>query len=293
MENLAIEGLTKTYGKLKALDNFSYSLGSGVYGLLGPNGAGKSTLMKLVTQNIRPDSGKILYKKKNINKLGSDFRKLIGYMPQQQSFYKNFTAARFLSYVSALKGMDKKAAALSIERVLHAVRLFERRNDRLDGFSGGMRQRILIAQALLGDPEILLLDEPTAGLDPVERIRIRSIISEISGEKTVLLASHIVSDIEQIAKRVLILKKGRLICADSPHELIKSLSGRCFTVNADASELDKYKNKFLISNVAFSESGLDIKLILKEGEGPKSSYIPRTPTLEDVYLNFFSQDYVC
>ena len=209
---LEIKNLSKTYvkGKPKSLDNLSTEFTSGVYGILGPNGAGKSTLMNIIADNIKADSGEVLYNGENIIKLGKDFRNILGYMPQQQGIYKSFTGRRFLWYMASLKGIPKKEAKERIENVLNLVNLKDHADKKLGAYSGGMKQRILIAQALLNDPEVLLLDEPTAGLDPMERIRIRNFISEIAINKIVIITTHIVSDIQYISKEILLMNKGKL-----------------------------------------------------------------------------------
>ncbi|MBR6336398.1 MAG: ABC transporter ATP-binding protein, partial [Ruminococcus sp.] len=208
---LEISSLTKKYGNITALDHFSYTFTPGVYGLLGPNGAGKSTLMNLITDNLKPTSGSISFDGQETAKMGAEFRRLIGFMPQQQGVYPSFTLERFLWYMAALKGMKKPDAKADIERLIGLVNLADARKKRLGGFSGGMKQRALIAQAMLGDPKIVILDEPTAGLDPKERIRIRNLIAEIAFEKIVIIATHVVPDIEFIAKEVLLMSKGRII----------------------------------------------------------------------------------
>ena len=222
---LALNCISKTYkkGSVKALDNFSVTLTPGVYGLLGPNGAGKSTLMNIITDNLNADGGEVVYGGENIKKLGKDYRAVLGYMPQQQGLYDDFTLNRFLWYMAALKGLKKKEAKEKITQLLETVNLTDAAHKKLGSFSGGMKQRALIAQALLNNPEILILDEPTAGLDPKERIRIRNFISEIAEDKIVLISTHVVSDIEFIAKEIILLKKGQLISHDSPNKLTKEL----------------------------------------------------------------------
>lgn len=209
---LELKNISKSYKKGKrALDDINAELSPGIYGLLGANGAGKTTLMNIITDNISADEGQILYNGTDVRKMGKLWRSKLGYMPQQQGLYDDFTANRFMWYMAALKGLKKKDAQPQIEALLKTVDLQNDAHRKLGGFSGGMKQRILIAQALLGKPEILILDEPTAGLDPKERIRIRNRISEIANDKIVILVTHVVSDIECIADRVILMKNGKLI----------------------------------------------------------------------------------
>ena len=222
---LQIENLKKNYGKKEALRGFSYTFDDGIYGMLGANGAGKSTLMNCITDNVKRTSGDILYNGTDILKLGASFRALIGYMPQQQGFYENFSARMFLFYMAELKGIRKKEARKQIEELLQVVNLAESADLKIGGFSGGMRQRVLLAQALLGDPKILILDEPTAGLDPKERVNLRNYIQQLSQNKIILLATHVVSDVESIADRILIMKDGELVADDEPKKLVESVHG--------------------------------------------------------------------
>ena len=219
MIKMELKNLTKSYEKGKiALDHFSAALEPGVYGLLGPNGAGKSTLMNLITQNLEPDEGEILINGISTAKMGASYRDVLGYMPQQQGLYDRFSALEFLRYFAALKGLKAKESRKRIEELLEVVNLTEARNRKLGGFSGGMKQRVLLAQALLNEPQILILDEPTAGLDPKERIRIRNYISSISENKIVLIATHVVSDVECIAKEILLLRSGKLLEKETPEK---------------------------------------------------------------------------
>lgn len=221
---LEIKELTKRYGKFTVLDGLSLVLEHGVYGLLGANGAGKTTFLNLITDNITRTSGEILYNGSEIKNLGKSFRKKIGYTPQLQGMYENFTARNFLHYIGALKGMRHKDCKKQTEENLGLVALDKVSHKYLNSFSGGMRQRVLLAAALLDNPEILILDEPTSGLDPEERIRIRTHIAEISTVRTILLATHVVSDIECIAQKVILLSHGKLISFDSPQALISGVS---------------------------------------------------------------------
>lgn len=222
---LTIQSLTKTYGNKVALQEFSYVFTPGIYGILGANGAGKSTLMNLITDNVRRDSGDILWNGTDILKLGRSFRREVGYMPQQQGMYPDYSARDFLRYMAAVKELPRKKSRTQIEELLELVNLSDDAHKRLGGFSGGMRQRLLLAQALLGDPKILILDEPTAGLDPKERLRLRQYISDLAKDRIVFLTTHIVSDIESIANDVLLMKQGRLVAHGSPEALIGGIGG--------------------------------------------------------------------
>ncbi|WP_370830927.1 ATP-binding cassette domain-containing protein [Clostridium sp.] len=217
---LEIKELYKTYGKKVALNNISIKLDYGVYGLLGPNGAGKSTLMNIITDNIEMDKGKILYNGINVKSLGREFLKDIGFAPQQQGLYEEFTGRRFLAYMGTLKGITKKTLKEEIERVARAVNLFNELDKKIGAYSGGMKQRILIAQAIMGNPKILIMDEPTAGLDPKERVRIRELLYSMAKEKIILVATHVVSDIQSISKEIIIIKSGNIIEVGTSEKLI-------------------------------------------------------------------------
>ena len=221
---LRIEHLTKKYGEKVALRDFSYTFTPGIYGILGANGAGKSTLMNLITDNVKRNEGQILWDGTDILKLGKRFRAKLGYMPQQQGMYNDFSARAFLRYMAQIK--EIKQADEQIEQLLDVVNLREDAHKKVGGFSGGMRQRVLLAQALLGDPKILILDEPTAGLDPRERLRLRQYISDLAQDRIVFLTTHIVSDIESIADDVLLMKQGELVRHGAPEALIASCGGK-------------------------------------------------------------------
>ena len=219
---LEIKEVYKTYGEKIALNKVSMKLDNGVYGLLGPNGAGKSTLMNIITDNLIMDGGEILYNNENIKKLGKEFLKEIGFAPQQQGLYDEFTGRRFLSYMGTLKGIHKKELKLEIERVSEAVNLAKELDKKMGAYSGGMKQRILIAQAIMGKPKILIMDEPTAGLDPKERVRIRELLEDMSKDKTILIATHVVSDIQSISKEIIMIKQGNIVEKGTPDELVES-----------------------------------------------------------------------
>ena len=286
---LRIKNLTKAYGKKIALSDFSATLSSGIYGLLGPNGAGKSTMMKILTENLSADNGRVLIDGVLREKMGADYRTLLGYMPQQQGLYPHFTARRFLHYIAALKGMSKIQANKEVEHVAAMVNMTDFLDKRLGTFSGGMKQRILIAQAVLGSPKILILDEPTAGLDPKERIRIRNLISQISMDRIVILATHVVSDIEFIAKEVILLKDGRLIAQQRPAELLKQMMGKVFEICVEENEIEAVQSRFLVGNIRRDESDQIWVRVICENIPEQYLSKPVIPSLEDVYLYTFEE----
>lgn len=227
MNSLELKKINKHYGKKKhALCDFSFKFTNGIYGLLGPNGAGKSTLMNIITDNLLPDSddGKILWNGEETRLLKERFRSRLGFMPQQQNLYESMTAHTFLSYIASLKCLDRKSAEAEIPRIVERVELTESIDKKMGGFSGGMKQRVLIAAAMLGDPDLLILDEPTAGLDPKQRVIIRNMVSDLGHEKIIIISTHIVSDIETIAKEILFLKEGHLIDSGTIPELLKKVT---------------------------------------------------------------------
>ena len=288
---LEIVNLNKTYkgGKVKALQDFSITLTPGVYGLLGPNGAGKSTLMNIITDNLKADSGKILYNGRDIKKLGKEFRSVLGYMPQQQGLYDDFTANRFLWYMSALKGLKRKEAKEKITELLKTVNLTKSAHKKLGSFSGGMKQRVLIAQSLLNNPEILILDEPTAGLDPKERIRIRNFISEIAENKIVILATHVVSDIEFIAKEVILLKEGSLIACDTTENLLSQIDDIVYEVTVLSGEVEQLEQKYNVSNI-FRRGNEVIARVVSDSLPDELRKTKVRANLEDLYLFYFGEN---
>lgn len=220
---LRLTDVTKKYGEKVALDHFSFTFQPGIYGILGANGAGKSTMMNLITDNLKRDGGLITYDGRDVRELGVEFRTILGYMTQQQGLYDGMTAESFLVYMAHLKQIGRKMLPSEIDRVLQMTNLADVRHKKVGSFSGGMKQRVLLAQALLGDPKVLILDEPTAGLDPRERARLRDHIYRLAQDRIVLLATHIVSDIEAIADSILLLRQGKLLRAGTATELIASL----------------------------------------------------------------------
>lgn len=219
---LKIKNITKKYGEKTALEQVSMTLSEGVYGLLGPNGAGKSTLMNIITDNLKADQGEIIWNGQPISKLKKEYRSILGYAPQQQGLYETFTGKRFLSYMGALKEIPKKQMADEIQRVSSYVNLLNVIHKPIGTYSGGMKQRLLIAQAMMGNPQIMIMDEPTAGLDPKERVRIREKISQLAEGKIIMIATHVVSDIESIAKEVIVIKEGHMIAKDQVNVLCET-----------------------------------------------------------------------
>ena len=283
---LVIRGLNKNYGAKVALQDFHAVFENGIYGILGPNGAGKSTLMNILTDNLLRDSGRILCNETEITKMKAQYREIMGYMPQQQQLYDSFTVNHFISYMGTLRGMDKKEIRRRMEELLPLLNLSEVRRKKIKELSGGMKQRVLLVQALLDDPQILILDEPTAGLDPKERIRIRNLISDLSGDKIVLIATHVVSDIEFISKEILLMKNGKVVDKDCPEALQKKIAGKVFEIRISQDELNQVKQEFEISNL-FRTDGEIVVRVISEQRPEKYRWTEVSPTLEDVYLYEF------
>lgn len=282
---LNIRHVTRIYKNKKAIDDVSCELTPGVYGLIGPNGAGKTTLMRILADVLRPTSGHIEANGERTQVLGERYRDLLGYLPQDCGFYSYFTANRFLQYMASLKGIGKLKADRKINELLNLVNLEEQKHQKISKFSGGMKRRLGIAQALLNDPTILILDEPTAGLDPKERIRFRNLLSDISGERIVLLSTHIISDIEYIAKEILILKDGRLARQEAPEAILRELEGKVWTIHAAARQLPELSARFLVGNVQRRGDTIEARVIAEER--PEGTATPQQPRLEDIYLYYF------
>lgn len=285
---LELKNLTKKYGSFTALDKMTITFEPGIYGILGANGAGKSTMMNLLTDNIPRTGGEILFDGTDILKLGKNFRKVLGVLPQQQGFYEHMTAQTFLYYMADLKAIPKKQAKDEIEKLLAVTNLSEVRHKKLGGFSGGMKQRALLAQALLGDPKVVILDEPTAGLDPKERIRIRNFISSLSRGKIILLATHIVSDIESISDQILMMKKGHLLGIGTPEELVESVSDKVKELPCVPEDLEKIQDKYKVGNV-FQRRGETWVRVVGDNLPGIGQYVQDHLSLEDVYLYYLGE----
>lgn len=285
---LTIESVSKRYGKSVAVDGLSARLQPGIYGLLGANGAGKTTLMRMICGILSPTSGHIALDSQPIVSMGEAYRNLLGYLPQDFGYYPDFTARQFMHYTAALKGLSTSAAKQRTKELLERVSLMEASNKKIRTFSGGMKQRLGIAQALLNDPDILVLDEPTAGLDPKERVRFRNMIAALAKDKIVLLSTHIVPDVEHIAHQILIMKKGRIIMSGTAQDLTRSMEGRVWLCRVAGREADAFSQLFLISNLKHEENQVELRVI--SDAPPMAGAIQTVPTLEDLYLYHFHEE---
>ncbi|GAA0080995.1 ABC transporter ATP-binding protein [Clostridium sporogenes] len=287
--NLSIERLTKRYGSKIAVNELSLDLKEGVYGLLGANGAGKTTLMRMICGVLTPTSGKVELNGKNTISMGEDYRDLIGYLPQNFGYYPDFTAKEFMLYIASLKGLIPSFAKNKTKELLSMVGLDSVSNKKIRTFSGGMKQRLGIAQAVLNDPKILVLDEPTAGLDPKERVRFRNLISDLSKNKIIILSTHIVSDVEYIADEILIMKNGNIISQNSVDGLIKEIENSVWKCTISESEEDYFCNKYCIVNLQHNRNGsLDLRIISRKKPIDNAANVPSS--LEDLYLYHFQDN---
>jgi ABC-type multidrug transport system ATPase subunit len=279
---LAIENVSKRYGSGNwALRNFTLQLGPGVLGLLGPNGAGKTTLMSILATITRATDGDVRWNGIDIASNPDGLRATLGYLPQDFGVYPNLNAVEFLEYLAAVKGLDATASKRRIDELLNLVNLADVRKRPLGGYSGGMKQRVGIAQALLNDPQLLIVDEPTAGLDPEERVRFRNLLSELSGERIIILSTHIVSDVEATATDIALISQGILVAHASPEELLRRVEGKVWEWVIPSADLNAARHRYLISNTARRSDGAHARVL---GEKPPDSAQPVTANLEDVYL---------
>lgn len=284
---LKVENLSKKFGSYEAVNHINFSLEKGVYGLLGANGAGKTTLMRMLCTLMTPSTGTITYNGQEIRALDEKYRQVLGYLPQEFGYYPEFSAKDYLNYIAALKGLRPMMAKRKVKELLELVSLTKYSNKKIKTFSGGMKRRLGIAQAVLNEPEILILDEPTAGLDPKERIRFRKLISHLAQDRIVLLSTHIVSDLESIAKEILIMKEGSLIAKDSTENLLETMRGEVWNCLVGEQEAEKLQEHYLVTNMKTEENRLLLRVLGKEQPCPQA--VLTDPTLEDLFMNYFGE----
>lgn len=285
---LRLDRLTKQFGSAIAVDRLSATLTPGVYGLLGANGAGKTTLMRMICDVLKPTSGSVVWNGTPIERLGERYRSVLGYLPQDFGYYPDFSALDFMLYLSALKGLDSKAAKRRSMELLDLVGLKNVAKRKVKTFSGGMKQRLGIAQAVINDPQVLVLDEPTAGLDPKERVRFRNLISALAQDKVVILSTHIVSDVEYIADEILIMRAGQIVASGTVEEILAQVTGVVWECAVTPREADVMSARMAVGNVRYDHAGMAIVRIVSD-TAPHSSARLVEPTLEDVYLYIFQE----
>lgn len=285
---LSIDRLTKHYGRKIAVDCVSASFQPGLYGLLGANGAGKTTLMRMLCAVLESTSGEVLLDKKEVTAMGASYRNILGYLPQEFGYYPSYTAMDFLLYIAALKGIPRNIAKKRVAELMEVVGLEAVAGRRLKTFSGGMKQRVGIAQALLNQPKILILDEPTAGLDPKERVRFRNLLADYAGDKIVILSTHIVSDIEAIADEVLLMKKGKFILQGTISELTQKADGKVWELAVPPEEARKWQNEAVVANLR--HEGNRVVLRILSDTIPDGRAVPCEASLEDLYLYYFGEE---
>ena len=284
---LKLTELTKTFGSVNAVDHVSYTLGRGVYGLLGVNGAGKTTLMRMLTTLVKPTSGAITLDGKDIFELDRSYRNLLGYLPQEFGVYPEFTVQDYLLYIASIKGLRPAAAKERVKALLQQVGLTKARNKKMKALSGGMKRRAGIAQAMLNDPKILILDEPTAGLDPNERIRFRNLISKLASDRIVLLSTHIVSDIESIADEILLMKDGTITTSGTAEDLLAAMPEDVWSITVPREAAGNYLKSFKVSNVRSVPGGTQLRVL--SALQPSAEAVLEDATLEDLFLSYFGE----
>lgn len=282
---LTLDRLTKQYGSKIALERINAIFEPGIYGLLGANGAGKTTMMRLICDILKPTSGEVTFNGTNIREMGESYRAVIGYLPQDFGYYPNFTAMNFLLYMASLKGLNPRYAKEKSLELLETLNLSEVKDKKIKTFSGGMKQRLGIAQAFLNDPQILILDEPTAGLDPKERVKFRNLISSFAENKIVILSTHIVTDVEYIADEILMIKNGTLLKKGAENDIIQEISGKVWECRVSREEADHLEKRYTICN-SKTENGTTILRIVSDSK-PCNAAALVSPCLEDLYLHYF------
>ena len=284
---LTIQDLTKEFGTLRAVDHVNFTMTNGVYGLLGVNGAGKTTLMRMLTTLIKPTSGEILWDGQDVYAMDGQYRKLLGYLPQDFGYYPDFSIYDYLMYIASIKGIRPAVAKERVKLLLKQVGLIRARHKKMKTLSGGMKRRAGIAQAMLNDPKILILDEPTAGLDPSERIRFRNLISELSEDRIVLLSTHIVSDIEYIANEILLMKDGCITMSGTAEEIVASMPEKVWTFTVPKAQIDTYLKSYKVANVKTVPGGAELRVL--STVRPNATAVEAEPNLEDAFLYHFGE----
>lgn len=284
---LQMVNLTKCFGDFKAVDDMNIRITNGVYGLLGVNGAGKTTLMRMICTLLTPTSGQILCNGKDIQEMEGEYRNLLGYLPQEFGFYPEFTVKDYLLYIATLKGLRPVVAKKRVKELLEQVGLSKAANKKMKKLSGGMKRRVGIAQAILNNPKILILDEPTAGLDPTERVRFRNLISGLSEERIVILSTHIVSDVEYIANEIWLMKNGRLMQQGSLNDVLDSMPEKVWSLVTSQAESAKFMKQYKVSNMKTDRDGVELRIISAQQPSAYAEVVP--PNLEDVFLYYFGE----
>jgi ABC-type multidrug transport system ATPase subunit len=279
---LRTEGIGKRYGDMWAVDDVTLELDEGIHGLLGPNGAGKSTLMQMLTTLTEPTTGTAYWDGTDLTESPNAIRSVLGYLPQDFGVYPDLTVTEFLEYVATLRGLDGETASARIEEQLELTNLSHVRDERLGTFSGGMRQRVGIAQALVNDPELLIVDEPTVGLDPEERVRFRNVLSSIAGDRVVILSTHIVPDVEATANSVALLNEGELVTHTDPESLAELVAEDVYETVVPRARLEEIRSEYQVCRTVQRADGVEVRLLAAEPPGDGASHV--TPTLEDAYL---------
>lgn len=284
---LILDGLTKTFSSFPAVNNLSYTMDTGVYGLLGVNGAGKTTLMRMLCTLLTPTSGTITWDGQDIFSLGSAYRNLLGYLPQDFGYYPDFSVQDYLLYIASIKGLRPATAQQRMQNLLEQVGLIQVRRQKMKKLSGGMKRRAGIAQAMLNDPKILILDEPTAGLDPKERIRFRNLISELAENRLVLLSTHIVSDVEYIADQILLMKDGSLVHHGTSQQLLAAAPTQVWTCTVPRAQADQLLHQYPVVNLKTLPQGVQLRVLSQTPPTPEAH--PAEMTLEDLFLHYFGE----
>lgn len=287
---LIVDNVSKSYGKFEVLEDINIEFTNGVYGLLAPNGAGKTTLIKMLTTLLFPDKGEILYNGVEVGAMGEGYRDILGYLPQDFGYYRNYSPRKFLDYLATLKGLDREDSKVKIDELLKLVGLDKVADKKMKKFSGGMIQRVGIAQAMLNDPKVLILDEPTAGLDPKERVRFRNLLTDLSRERIVILSTHIVSDIESIANEIIMIKDKKILYKDNLKNICKILQGKIYETKIDFDEVSNFRSKYFSLSEKQEDDKMQIRFVAEENLD--DTWIPVSPNIEDVFLYVYKDEVI-